>query len=211
MRVYALVIGLVLSLGVSSAAAQTGASFGVKAGVNFAKLDFSGDDDGVDFDQRMGLVAGAFVLVPMTETFGLQVEGLYSQKGAEVDSPDFGGQVVEGRFEFDWFDVPVLARYTIPSSTNTSFHLFAGPSFSFKLGAKSVFDFDGEEDEQDVDDQFKGFDLGLVIGAGVDFGKFTIDGRYTHGLTDLNDFDDFDEEIVEVKNRVFSIMAGFRF
>ena len=32
MRVYALVIGLVLSLGVSSAAAQTGASFGVKAG-----------------------------------------------------------------------------------------------------------------------------------------------------------------------------------
>jgi hypothetical protein len=211
MRVYALVMGLVLSLGVSSASAQTGASFGVKAGVNFANMDFSGDDAGVSFDQRMGLVAGAFVLVPMTETFGVQIEGLYSQKGSKVDSEDFGGEV---RFEFDWFDVPVLARYTIPSSTSTSFHLFAGPSFSFKLGAKSVFEFDGEEEEEeDVDDQFKGFDFGLVIGAGVDFGKFTIDGRYTHGLTDLNDFDEIldDDEIVEVKNRVFSIMAGFRF
>ncbi len=52
-----------------------------------------------------------------------------------------------------------------------------------------------------------------MIGAGVDFGKFTIDGRYTHGLTDLNDFDEIldDDEIVEVKNRVWSIMAGFRF
>ena len=204
MRVYALVIGLVLTLGVSSAAAQTGASFGVKAGVNFANLDFSGDDVGISFDQRMGLVAGAFVLAPMTETFGFQVEGLYSQKGAKAEEGDF-----EQRIELDWFEIPVLARYTIPSSSSTSFHLFAGPSFGFKVGAKSIFEFEGEgEDEEDLDEDVKGFDFGIVIGAGVEFGKFVIDGRYTHGLTDLNDSDD---EIVEIKSRVFSIMAGFRF
>jgi len=203
MRVYVMLAALILTVGVSSASAQTSPSFGVKAGVNFANLDFSGDDVDVSFDQRMGLSAGAFVLAPMSETFGFQIEGLFSQKGAKFEEEGF-----EESIEFDWFEVPVLARYTIPSSTNTSFHLFAGPSFGFKLGAKSKFEFDGEEEEEDVDDQFKGFDLGLVIGAGVDFGKFTIDGRYTHGFTDLNDVDD---EIVEIKNRVFSIMAGFRF
>jgi hypothetical protein len=204
MRVYLLVVGLVLSLGVSSASAQTGASFGVKAGVNFANLDFSGDDGGVSFDQRMGLVVGAFVLAPMTETFGFQVEGLYSQKGARAEEGDF-----EERIEMDWFDVPILARYTIPSSSSTSFHLFAGPSFAFKLGAKSILEFEGEgEEEEDIDEQIKGFDFGLVLGAGVEFGKFVIDGRYTHGFTDLNDVED---ELIEVKTRVFSIMAGFRF
>jgi len=204
MRVYALVLGLVLTLGVSSATAQTSPSFGVKAGVNFANLDFSGEDVDVSFDQRMGLVAGAFVLVPMSETFGFQIEGLYSQKGAKTEEGDF-----EQRTELDWFDVPVLARYTIPSSTNTSFHLFAGPSFAFKLGAKSIFEFEGEgEEEEDIEDEVKGFDFGIVFGAGIEFGKFVIDARYTHGLTDLNDVED---EIVEVKTRVFAIMAGFRF
>jgi hypothetical protein len=200
-----MLVALMLTVGVSSATAQTGASFGVKAGANFANLNFSGDDEvDVSFDQRIGLVAGAFVLVPMSETFGFQIEGLYSQKGATFEEGDF-----EERIEMDWFDVPVLARYTIPSSTNTSFHLFAGPSFSFKLGAKSIFEFEGEgEEEEDFEDEVKGFDFGLVIGAGVEFGRFVIDGRYTHGFTDLNDVED---EIVETRNRVFSLMAGFRF
>ncbi len=203
MRVYALVIGLVLSLGVSSASAQTGASFGVKAGVNFANLNFSGDNIDVSPDQRTGLVAGAFVLVPMSPTFGVQIEGLYSQKGSKFEEAGF-----KSTTELDMFDVPVLARYTIPSSTSTSFHLFAGPSFNFKLSANDIEEFDGEEEKTDIGDDVEGFEFGLVFGAGIEFGKFIIDGRYSHGLTNLNKDD---TENLEVKTRVFSIMAGFRF
>ncbi len=205
MRVYALVIGLVISLGVSSASAQTGASFGVKAGVNFANLDFSGDEVDVNFDQRMGLVAGAFVLVPMSATVGVQIEGLYSQKGAT-----FEGEGFTIKNELDSFDVPVLLRYTVPSSTSTSFHLFAGPSFGFKLSANEIEEFEGTEEEIDISDEVAGFDFGLVLGAGVEFGKFVIDGRYTHGFTNLNDSPE-DGDTLKVKSRVFSIMAGFRF
>lgn len=205
MRVCTLLVALVLTVGVSSASAQTGASFGVKAGVNFANLDFSGDDVNVSFDQRVGLVAGAFMLFPMTETFGFQVEGLYSQKGAKFEDDDF-----EESIELDQFEVPVLARYTIPSTTGTSFHLFAGPSFGFKLSAKARSSFDGDDDEEiDVDDEYKGLDFGLVFGAGVEFGRFVVDGRYNLGLTNLNDDDANDG--LETKSRVFSIMAGFRF
>ena len=54
----------------------------------------------------------------------------------------------------------------------------------------------------------EGFEFGLVFGAGVEFGKFIIDGRYSHGFTNLNKDE---SEQLEVKTRVFSIMAGFRF
>lgn len=205
MRTCTLLTALFLTVGVSSASAQTGASFGVKAGANFANLDFSGDGVDPSLDRRVGLVAGAFMLFPMSETFGFQIEGLYSQKGAKFVEDDF-----EDSIELDSFDVPVLARYTIPSSTNTSFHLFAGPSFGFKLSAKSTSSFDGEDDEEiDISDDVKGVDFGLVVGAGIEFGKFVIDGRYTHGLSNLNN--DSEAEGLETKSRVFSIMAGFRF
>ena len=205
MRVCALLIALVLTAGVSSAAAQTGASFGIKAGANFANLDFSGDVVDLSFDQRIGFVGGAFMLFPVSPTFGFQVEGLYSQKGAKLEEND-----TVLRLEMDTFEVPVLARYTIPSSSNTSFHLFAGPSFAFKLSADEVFEFDGDEEKTDIGDDVAGMDFGLVFGAGIEFGKFVIDGRYTHGFTNLNDSEE-DGDAVEFKSRVFSIMAGFRF
>ncbi len=205
MRVYTLALALILTMGGSSASAQTGVSFGVKAGANFANLDFSGDDVDVSFDRRVGLVAGAFMLVPMTDTFGFQVEGLYSQKGARFEEDGFEGSVT-----LDSFDVPVLARYTIPSSTDTSFHLFAGPSFGFRVSAKSKSSFDGEaEEDEDISDDLEAVDVGVVVGAGLEFGRFVVDGRYTHGLTNLNKAED--NLGVEIKSRVFSIMAGFRF
>ena len=205
MRVCVILLALVLTAGVSSASAQTGSSFGVKAGANFANLDFSGDDVDLSFDRRIGFIGGAFMLFPVSPTFGLQVEGLYSQKGAKFDEDDF-----ESRIELDTFDVPVLARYTIPSSTDTSFHLFAGPSFGFKLSANEIEQFgDGDGEKTDISDDVAGIDFGLVVGAGIEFGRFVIDGRYTHGFTNLNDSDESDT--VEIKSRVFSIMAGFRF
>ena len=204
MRVCALLVALVLTAGVSSAAAQTSPSFGVKAGANFANLDFSNVDD-LDPDQRIGFIGGAFMLFPVTPTFGLQVEALYSQKGAKFEEND-----TELRYELDTFEVPVLARYTFPSSTNTSFHFFAGPSFGFKLSANEIFEFDDEEEKTDIGDEVAGLDFGLTFGVGIEFGKFVIDGRYTHGFTNLNDSED-DFELGETKSRVFSIMAGFRF
>ena len=56
----------------------------------------------------------------------------------------------------------------------------------------------------------KSTDFGLVFGGGVDFGLgkgyFTIDLRYTLGLTTISDFEDED-----VKNGAFSLMLGYSF
>ena len=208
MRVYGLLVAVLLTVGVSNAAAQTSPYFGVKAGVNFAKINFEADgEDDDDFndelDRRMGLVAGLFMVYPIRDTFGFQVEGLFSQKGAKIDEGGF-----EASSELDYFEVPVLARFSVPSTTGTSFHVYAGPSFGFQLRARGKSSFEGEDDEDvDIGDEFESFDLGLAVGAGVEFGRLVVDGRYTHGLSNINKLDDG----VEAKNRVFSIMAGFRF
>ena len=202
MRSAGIVLALLLVCG-NTAFAQQQAAFGVKAGVNFANLNFEGEDADVNFDSRMGFVGGLFVVVPSNSPFALQAEALYSQKGAQFESEGF-----ESKVRLNFLEVPVLARFSTPASNGSSFHVFAGPSFGFKLSAEAVDSFEGEEETTDLDDDVKSFDLGLVIGAGVEFGKFVIDGRYSWGMTDLNNDD---TEDLKVKTRTFSVMAGFRF
>jgi hypothetical protein len=55
----------------------------------------------------------------------------------------------------------------------------------------------------------KASNFGFVIGAGLEAGHLTLDGRYMWGLSNIN-ADPLSPD-VKVKNRVFSIRAGFRF
>jgi Outer membrane protein beta-barrel domain len=183
MRSAVLVLVMLLGCG-GTAFGQQSASFGVKAGVNFANLNFEG-------------------VAPANSQFALQAEALFSQKGAKSEEEGFSS-----RISLNYIDIPVLARFSTPASSGASFHVFAGPSFGFKTSAEATSEFDGEEETEDLDDQVKGFDLGLVLGAGVEFGRLVIDGRYAWGMTDINEDED---EGVKVKTRTFSIMAGFRF
>jgi hypothetical protein len=51
-------------------------------------------------------------------------------------------------------------------------------------------------------------DIGLTGALGLEFragpGNMLLEGRYTHGLTNISDDDNF-----EVKNRSFGLMAGY--
>lgn len=198
------VMALVLVLaGVGNAFAQQPAAFGVKVGANFANLNFDGEGADISLDRRTGLIGGLFVVVPADRQLALQAEALFSQKGAQSEEGDASGSI-----KLNYLEVPILARISSPASNGTSFHLLAGPSLGFRTSAKAESSFDGEEESEDIDDDVKRFDLGLVIGAGVEFGRLVVDGRYTWGLTDLNKEE---EEGIKIKNRVFSVMAGFRF
>ncbi|HEX2339249.1 MAG TPA: outer membrane beta-barrel protein [Vicinamibacterales bacterium] len=63
-------------------------------------------------------------------------------------------------------------------------------------------------EDQDIDDDVESFDFGLVLGAGIDASRLTFDGRYTWGLTSIANTPVEDD--VQVKNRTFSLMIGFR-
>jgi hypothetical protein len=60
----------------------------------------------------------------------------------------------------------------------------------------------------DLGDSVKGYDVGVVGAVGARFGRFVVDGRYTHGLTDI-DSDTSDE--TTVRNRAITISAGIGF
>jgi hypothetical protein len=207
----AAVLALLAVIGPSPASAQpTG---GVLGGINMTNIDFSATDISLHFDQRIGASGGAFFRYDFREGFGLQVEGLFSQKGTKTSALDFEGD--GGLDEFDilinYIEVPILAHVGVKAGTNTMVRLFGGPAFAFRLGDRQELN-DVELDDAD-DFDIKSSDVGITIGGGLDINRFLVDLRYTFGLRNISD-DTGEEgapENLDIKNRTFSVMVGFRF
>ena len=198
------VCSLVLSMLLASATAALGQNqgSGIKGGVNFAEVTIEEAD--VSTDRRTGFIGGVFFQLPVAPHFSVQFEGLYAQKGGTLDGDDTG---VDAELEFDYFQFPVLIRWDSTEAGDSRFNVFAGPSFNFNH--RAVAKSDSEEEDLREADQIETFDLGLVVGAGMEFGNFLIDGRYEHGLRTINK--NAGEDGFKTKNRAFSFMAGFRF
>ena len=199
---------ILLLLSAQPAAAQDNA-VGVKVGVNFASLDFDEDDFGLTSKSKTGLMAGVFFTREFSDGFGLQIEGLISQKGGKLSFDDEFDEF-DGEYDItlNYLEIPVLARYALPFGTGDStFHVYAGPSFGILINDKQKFD--DVELEDDEEQELKGADIGLAFGGGVSFDMWVIDLRYTHGLTNIND--DVDADDLPVKNRAFTISVGWRF
>ena len=176
---------------------------GVKFGVNFADLSFEENDEIEDLNTRTGIAAGGFVVWPLTPAFAIQTEALYSQKGASLSE-----QGVTGALELDYLDIPVLARFSTTPASNTTLHLYAGPSFNFNLRARTKMSFAGETAEEDFSDDVKSVDTALVFGAGFEVSRLLFEGRYSLGLTNI---DKEGGTNPSVKTRAFTLSAGIRF
>lgn len=187
---------------------------GLKIGVNSANLhgeDVEEFEDFLNLKSKLGFCVGGFIAINLTEMFAIQPEVLFTQKGAKMKEEVFG-ETLKAWVNLSYLEIPVLAKLTIPTQSSVKPNLFAGPCFAIKMSGKVKAEYAGESDEEDIEDM-KGTDFGLVIGAGVDFGlgapgigKFTVDVRYTLGLTTISDFEDED-----VKNGVISLMFGISF
>jgi hypothetical protein len=172
--------------------------FGVRGGTNIATVQNDTELGSGDFESRLGLVAGAFFAVPLGWVH-LQPEVLYTSKGAALDL-----QGIDSRLVLDYLEVPVLARWAL----GTRMYVAAGPAVAWRLKATSRTKFSGATEEIDVADSVKRYDAGVTGAVGVRFGRFVVDGRYTHGLLDI-DTDASDG--VSVRNRAFTISAGIAF
>ena len=187
------VLALILTIA-SAAPALAQMSYGVKAGINYADVSFDGD---VASSGRVGLLAGGFVTLPLRGWLAAQAEVIYTVKGTSVDIAD-----IETDFIVDYVEVPLLARI----SFRRNMYVAGGPSMAFRVRARSRTDFGGSTEEIDVKDDVESFDLGIVGAVGIEFGKWVFDGRYTHGLSDLDPSED-----AKTRNRAFSFSAGIKF
>jgi Outer membrane protein beta-barrel domain len=104
--------------------------------------------------------------------------------------------------------VPVLVKYAVTHGGSRSFFVFGGPSAAFKVRSRATATFGDTTIDLDADEDIESFEFGVVAGGGVDFGKWSIDGRYSWGLSNLNKDD---EDDVKLRSRAFSVLAGIRF
>jgi hypothetical protein len=194
-------LALLLALSAAPAAAQT---IGFKVGPTFATLDVS-DNAGDEPETLTSFGGGGFIRFGM-----LQLELLAVTKGAEMSFDDGTGGTVTGKFKVTHVDVPVTAVFSLPAGP----YFFAGPYVGFEVGCEVEGESGGVNVEFDCDEggelERKKVDFGLTGGAGVRFpvgpGAILLEGRYSHGLSDLNDSDVDDESI---KSRYFAVMAGY--
>lgn len=191
-------LAMLLAVALPSDGAAQGIGLGVKGGVNLANM--TGDDAG-DTDMNTGFAIGGFLNFDLG-TFSIQPEALFSQKGASMS---FEG--IESDWNVSYLEVPVLFRIGlgVPGAPMNPV-LFAGPSVGYLLSSKGKGSVEGASVEFDMKDDTKSFDVGAVIGAGIDFGNIQLDARYNLGFTNVGDGDDAGD----VKNSTISIMLGYR-
>lgn len=185
-------------------------TFGVLAGIDFATL---GGSDVQNAGTRTGLTIGGSATFHIDNRFGIEPELLFSQKGASETS---GGSKLT--LKMNYIEVPVLARYDLPTTGQVHPFFLAGPTMSFQTTCDAEVSSGSSSASASCDDinqqsgggfSKKTFDVGGTLGAGVMFpaGKkmnLSIGLRYNLGFVDT--FDNTD-----AKNRVWSLLAGLTF
>jgi hypothetical protein len=178
--------------------------FGIKGGLNLASQKISGQDAGGDDLQSFpALVAGAFMTYRIASWLEVQPEALYSIKGARFEESGFSSTTL-----VDYLEVPILARVSRRGGGRVGFYAAGGPYAAFQLRGRIRMKFSGSTEELDVTDRIERTDFGLSIGGGVEFGRVVFDGRYVHGLKDI---DKEHSDRIKVTNRTIAITAGYRF
>ena len=147
---------LIVSFFAISAQAQT--TFGVRAGLNIAKIKAPGDDP----DSKIGFHFGGILEydIASIENFYLQPEVLFSFQGAED-------------FNTTYLNIPILAKYYVAEQVS----LHAGPQFGLLLGAED----EGEE-------FLTTLDVGIALGGDYHINEnIGVGLRYVIGVTDISD------------------------
>jgi len=198
---FGLMLGSIM-LCVASSLFAEGMTFGVKGGLNMAKVT---GDDVEEADWKMGGVGGVFLTYAISEIFSVQPELLFSMKGSKETFAD-----TTYSYKVNYIEIPLLAKVYLPTEGKIKPHLFAGPAIGILLSAKATSD-PGDE-EIDFKDETKSTDFGFLAGAGVEYkmesGSVLFDVRYEVGLTTI---DKGDGEAADIKNSAISFMAGYGF
>ena len=162
--------------------------FGIKAGLNVASVN----DDA--FKAKAGIYGGVFANIPVASSFSVQPEVLYNGAGAKFED------LSDVRLNLDYISVPVMLQYNLLPEL----YLEAGPQFSFAISRKVK----GDGGSANVDNLFKGFDLGIGLGAGYYFVQnFGVTARFVAGVTDIADNNSGDA----IRNNVFQIGVAYKF
>jgi opacity protein-like surface antigen len=202
---------LVLTMA-SESFAQT---FGLKGGLNLANMLIKNDDKTYsdDFKTKPGFHLGVTAEFPATEMFSFETGLLLSTKGFKTSSEDF-----EEKVSLLYLDIPLTGKASFDVEGVKVYGVF-GPYIGMGLFGiyKTEDTYEGEtetESESIVwgsekgESDFKRFDMGLTMGAGVEINVIQIGLTYNLGLANISPYSD---KGYKRNNRVLALSIGYKF
>ena len=127
-------------------------------------------------------------------------------EGTDVHGESSGKVHME--YNIDYLEIPMLGKMYLVDNRAVSPFLIAGPAVSVKLSEKYKSRYENRSGSSDSHN-FESRDFGLIVGGGVEFSRFLVEARVNFGLTRANKT--ANEDFLTIKNRVISVLGGFRF
>jgi hypothetical protein len=183
-------------------------SVGIKGGLNVS--DAVGVDVG-EPDPLYGVSAGLAAAYAPSDMFSLQMEILFTMKGARGTHEAFFGGAKEADVRISYLEFPILAKMTFPVDWALRPSLFFGPAVAFELASEAEFTVLGRTESQEIQQYINDMDLGLVFGGGTDIitgrGNLLFDVRYTLGMISA----DYSKYGLDIRNGSLSFLIGYWF
>jgi hypothetical protein len=220
------VIILLLALPAVSIVGQTDFRFGFKGGYSMSTqygitpkdLEYT-----VDSFFRDAFAGGVMLDFGITESFGIQQEFLYVQKGSRqnigIPEEDVTTHV---EYDLNYFEIPIVFHYTFIHFGNFKIYGAVGYVMSIMLNGEVRLDGIAEVDGSDAyftyTTNMEGvdiFDYSFLYGAGVEFPLFGINSffeyRFTIGWNTLEMPTFPDEPPAPLRNQSYNFTLGVYF
>ncbi len=203
-------MAIALAATVTASAQKSPLTFGAKTGLNLSNSSAEAGE-GVDKKTKIGFQLGITADYAFNEALFLQSGLSFTTKGMKIEEK-YEDEKYKSSTDLSYLQLPVYIGYKINATENTKIVFNAGPYFAYGLSAKLKAD--GEDEDYNLYKKYDGdnkaamkrFDLGIGLGAGVEFGKAVVGLNYELGLANLDNADDGG-----YKNRNFAITIGFKF
>lgn len=206
--------------------AQTGAKFGFRGGYSMS-TQYGVDNPDIAYTvqskYRHGFVGGLLVFFPITESFGVQQEFLYTMKGSieEITYTDFS-IFIHSEYDLNYFEIPIVFRYTFVKFWGIKIYGCSGFALSILLNGEQRIDGTVEIGSKvtpfTYSDQLKGvdiFDYAFLYGAGVDFNFFNqkcfLEYRFSIGWNTLMVPTSNSKDVALLRNQDYIFTLGMYF
>lgn len=182
-------------------------TFGVKGGVNPSRWNVEvGGEKEDDYKNRVGFHVGAVVDFAISQSFSIQPQLLFVNKGSKERHGDHDDKILVNAI-----DLPINFLYKAKAGKGKIF-AGGGPNLGFNLGGKVKGEHDGvmEEDKLEIGSnagQLRAFDFGLNALAGYELGNgLFVSANYTPGLRNLDN-----RNGIIARSSYFGLSVGYFF
>lgn len=172
-------------------------SFGPEIGVNYSRYGLDANAN----ERMSGICGGLFLTYSVINTFALTGKVLYAEKGSITGTREETLKYVE---------VPITGRFFLTKRGRFRPNFFFGPYMGYLRGVSRKTGPSDPVKLINYQDTYHKYDLGVTGGLGLNYRilehtRLLLDGRYSHGLTDLT------KAPGEINNETITITFGISF